>query len=357
MYNILQGQVSKNTETNTYNYEHPIAFDPSTYVCRYIDNPIRIDGIITSSEWHNSEWSHSFVDIQGNRKESPHLDTKIKMAWDSQYFYFAATLQEPHIWATLTERDAIMYHDDDFEIFIDPDGDGHNYFEFEMNAHNAIWDLLMLYPYNIDNGHNYVMDYNIMSIKSQVHIEGTLNQTADIDDHWSLEVAIPWGAFKDLMRTNHVPAAGDQWRINFSRVDWTMDIKNDGYHKTMKNNRPLPEDNWVWSPTGYVNMHKPETWGYVQFEMDSDTQFQQNENEKVKWALWQNYYQLKECYKKTNKACSLEVISIPQVDVLNYNFKPILNINDYGFNISAPGLDGQIFVINEQALLKTLSNN
>ncbi|MBN9120228.1 MAG: hypothetical protein J0I06_13880, partial [Planctomycetes bacterium] len=26
-----------------------------------------------------------------------------------------------------------------------------------------------------------------------------------------------------------------------------------------------PEDNWVWSPQGVVDMHRPETWGYLQF--------------------------------------------------------------------------------------------
>ena len=25
------------------------------------------------------------------------------------------------------------------------------------------------------------------------------------------------------------------------------------------------EDNWVWSPQGVVDMHRPERWGYVQF--------------------------------------------------------------------------------------------
>ena len=27
-----------------------------------------------------------------------------------------------------------------------------------------------------------------------------------------------------------------------------------------------PEDNWVWSPQGVVNMHLPDRWGEVQFE-------------------------------------------------------------------------------------------
>ena len=25
------------------------------------------------------------------------------------------------------------------------------------------------------------------------------------------------------------------------------------------------EDNWVWSPTGIIDMHRPERWGWVQF--------------------------------------------------------------------------------------------
>jgi hypothetical protein len=66
------------------------------------------------------------------------------MLWDYKYFYIAAQLQEPHIWATIKERDAIIYQDNDFEIFIDPDGDSHNYYEVEINAFGAFWDLLLL---------------------------------------------------------------------------------------------------------------------------------------------------------------------------------------------------------------------
>jgi hypothetical protein len=66
------------------------------------------------------------------------------MLWDYKYFYIAAQLQEPHIWATIKERDAIIYQDNDFEIFIDPDGDSHNYYEVEINAFGAFWDLMLL---------------------------------------------------------------------------------------------------------------------------------------------------------------------------------------------------------------------
>ena len=57
------------------------------------------------------------------------------------------------------------------------------------------------------------------------------------------------------------PATGDTWRVNFSRVEWQ--IRHDGrrYEKV----RNTPEDNWVWSPQGLINMHVPEHWGYVKF--------------------------------------------------------------------------------------------
>ncbi|MCK7480520.1 MAG: carbohydrate-binding family 9-like protein [Candidatus Moduliflexus flocculans] len=58
----------------------------------------------------------------------------VQMLWDDSYFYIGAYLEEPHLWATLTERDSIIFQDNDFEVFIDPDGDTHNYYELEMNA-------------------------------------------------------------------------------------------------------------------------------------------------------------------------------------------------------------------------------
>jgi hypothetical protein len=57
------------------------------------------------------------------------------------------------------------------------------------------------------------------------------------------------------------PRDGDQWRINFSRVEWDTDIVGGKYRKVP--NRP--EHNWVWSPQGVIDMHRPERWGYVQF--------------------------------------------------------------------------------------------
>ena len=52
----------------------------------------------------------------------------------TRYFYVAAEMEEPHVWGTLTQHDAVIFQDNDFEVFIDPDGDNHEYYEFEINA-------------------------------------------------------------------------------------------------------------------------------------------------------------------------------------------------------------------------------
>lgn len=63
------------------------------------------------------------------------------------------------------------------------------------------------------------------------------------------------------------PAPGDEWRVNFSRVQWPLVIEDGGYRKERE---PVdwsdhPEDNWVWSPQGQIDMHLPERWGVVRF--------------------------------------------------------------------------------------------
>src|SRR5215510_1644685 len=97
--------------------------EPRSYVCQRAAGPISVDGKIDDSAWSKAEWSEAFVDIEGNAKPRPAYRTRVKMLWDDQFFYFAAEMEEPHVWATLTKRDSVIFHDNDFEVFLDPEGD------------------------------------------------------------------------------------------------------------------------------------------------------------------------------------------------------------------------------------------
>ena len=96
---------------------------PRVYVAGEVEVAPRIDGELRDAAWKGAAWTADFVDIEGSAKPRPRFRTRAKMCWDSEYLYVAAQLDEPHLWSTLTKRDSIIYHDNDFEIFIDPDGD------------------------------------------------------------------------------------------------------------------------------------------------------------------------------------------------------------------------------------------
>jgi hypothetical protein len=227
---------------------------PSSYTCRRAVTPIKIDGRLGDPAWRRAPWTALFVDIEGAVKPRPRFRTRAKMLWDRAYLYIAAELEEPDVWATLTEHDSVIFHDNDFEVFLDPQGNGLNYFEFEINALNTGWDLKLDKPYK-DGGHAD-NGWEIPGLKTAVNVRGTLNHPGDRDRGWSVEIAMPWAAFGRA-----APQDGDQWRVNFSRVEWKHRVL-DGRYRVIPGTK---EDNWVWSPQGVVNMHVPEHWGRVRF--------------------------------------------------------------------------------------------
>src|SRR6185436_5547504 len=162
-------------------------------------------------------------------KPKPRFRTRVKMLWDDQFFYVTADMEEPHLWATLTNHDAVIFHDPDFEVFIDPDGDGHDYYEFEINALNTGWDLLLKKPYK--NGGPALNSWEIPGLKTAVNVRGTINNPADRDEGWSVEMAFPWKALAEFAHRPTPPHDGDQWRVNFSRVEWLIEVVEGKYQK------------------------------------------------------------------------------------------------------------------------------
>ncbi len=288
---------------------------PLQYTAYKTRGQINIDGKLKEASWDSVAWSNSFTDIEGSLKPAPAFKTRFKMLWDSQYVYIAAELQELHIWATLKHHDDIIYHDNDFEIFIDPDGDTQNYFEVEVNAYNSIFDLLLNKPYR--NGGLALLNWDVQNLRSAVSITGTLNNPKDIDKKWIVEMAIP---FKSISLGDHlqVPNGQSIWRINFSRVEWDTNITSGIYSKKTDSttHRLLPEHNWVWSPQGAVNMHMPERWGYLHFSNQAATLTNSNlplpSSEELKKYLWLVFYK-QQAYKHqhTKYADSLSQINIP----------------------------------------------
>jgi hypothetical protein len=242
---------------------------PLEYACRFSDSDPVVDGDLSDKAWNKAAWTSDFTDIRGKGQQEPRFRTRVKMLWTGTGLHVAAELQEPHVWGTLTEKNSIIFHDNDFEIFLDPDGDTLNYYEFEINALGTIWELTLDKPYL--KGGKAVHGTNLPGLKSAVKVHGSLNDPSDTDKAWTVEVLLPW---KDLTRyqgrMKSPPVSGDVWRINFSRVQWRHEVQEGRYVRVPKHGATIPtgqhpEDNWVWSPQGVVNMHIPEHWGRLRF--------------------------------------------------------------------------------------------
>jgi len=232
------------------------------YVCSYTAKPVSIDGMAREDAWQRAPWTEDFADILGDSLPKPALRTRMKMLWDSAYLYLYAELEEPNLWGTLVQHDAVIYHDNDFEAFIDPDGDGLNYFELEINTLGTEMDLFLPKPYRV--GGKPLLSWDAQGLRKAVHVSGTVNRPGNKDKGWSVEMAIP---LRTVLFWGDKPVkAGDVWRINFSRVEWDLDVRDGKYLPvTDVSGKRRPEHNWVWSPQGVINMHVPEKWGYLEF--------------------------------------------------------------------------------------------
>lgn len=239
--------------------------DPRHYLCPRTPRSPVLSGKGDDPVWSAAPWTDDFIDIEGAPPAAPlpRFRTRCRMLWDATAFYLHAELEEPHVWGTFTDRNSIIYLDNDFELFLDPDADRLDYYELEINALNTVMELHLDKPY-IDGG-KYTF-ITTPGIRSAVHIDGTLNDPSDTDRGWSLEFALPWAGLSQHPIRGLRPAGpskGDRYRINFSRVQWTHRVKDGTYEKVPRAEKN--EDNWVWSPQGVIDMHRPEKWGVLEF--------------------------------------------------------------------------------------------
>jgi hypothetical protein len=272
----------------------PLA-EPLAYRAPYAKEPPAIGGSLEQGAWAGAPWTDDFVDIEGDRRPRPAYRTRAKMLWDERFLYVGAQIEEPHVWSSLREHDQIVFQDNDFEAFIDPDGDGREYYEIEINARGTVFDLFLHRSYR--DGAPAIHEWDVGgAFARSIAFDGTPDDSRDVDRGWTVMLAIPWDAFVpprdpridalpagqrdfgDRARGGAAPRAGDTWRINFSRVQWRHNHERldaagarilpaaAGDGTPYAKRAGLPEDNWVWTPQWAVDMHLPQHWGRVTFE-------------------------------------------------------------------------------------------
>jgi hypothetical protein len=281
---------------------------PRQYVAYKARTAPVIDGRLDEPFWEEVGFSESFVDISTSTK--PWLDTKVKIRWDDEWLYVGAKVSDPNVWANITytchclnsTEDQIIFHGNDFEVFVDADGTTRWYKEFEINAANADWDLLLDRPYENNGYENSTRVFGskgfdmVPPLVSATYTDGVLNDPSSKPTFWSVEIAFPMYKLAYHTTASLPVKPGEYWRINFSRVEWAVKIVDNKYWlEPSCQSCPTPGqntcDNWVWSPMYAIDMHHPEMWGFLQFADDKVNQTSPKKNEQ-----WPGRYVAHELY-------------------------------------------------------------
>jgi hypothetical protein len=255
------------------------------YTARRASSPIVVDGRLDEADWRAAERSPRFADLIGGH---PGIhDTRAAVLWDDTYLYVGYWVEEPFVEATLTERDALIYKNNDVELFV---AGRDAYYEFEINALGTIYEVFFIWEREFESS-GYARrpefdrsragvrpfsgvgfkqhprgprigywNWDMPGIETAVHVDGTINDNKDRDRGWTVELRIPWRSLEPLAMPDGralPPRDGDEWRLDFSRFN------------QYKEAPPATDPGgWAWSPHGVWDSHVPELFTRVRFSTE-----------------------------------------------------------------------------------------
>ncbi len=244
-----------------------------------------IDGRLDETLWKTAPRSPRFRDLISGG-ETIH-DTRAAVLWDETNLYVAYWIEEPDVQATLTERDAKIYMDNDVELFI---AGQDTYYEFEINAFGTIYEVFFIWEESYKTGgfdtiaglspdepgrmpfHGVgykhhprgprigYWNWDFPGLRSAVSVDGSINDNRDRDRGWTVELSLPWAGMSVLAMGDNrdlPPRDQDTWRMDFSRFNQYKEA-------------PPAKDpgGWAWSPHGVWDSHVPECFTYIHFSTE-----------------------------------------------------------------------------------------
>lgn len=187
---------------------------PAEGLCYFTSKKITVDGRLDEEAWREVP-AFQLQQVIRTDTPSPNQPTQVKVRWDRTNLYVAFICEDSDIWATMKQRDQHLWEEEVVEVFVDYDGDGRNYKEFEVNPLNNVVDLNIPQPRHGDLA--AALAWNSPGWKTKVVADGTVGKRTDRDRGWVCEMAIP---LKDLAPADALPPRpGARWRVNFYRID------------------------------------------------------------------------------------------------------------------------------------------
>jgi len=259
--------------------------DLAHYTCFRAGGPFPIDGRLDKPVWRKAQKSARFVDLVSG--VPGFLGTRMALLWDDENLYVAFWVEEPDVRARLSERDSLIWTENDVEIFI---GGEDCYYEFEINALGTVYEVFYIWQDSYKKGSRFdvpefdllsrrvdvlggfqdslrwgkhprgarwaFMDWDFPGLRAAVQVAGTINEASDIDTGWTAEIAFPWRGMKVLAGSRPVPPReGDVWRMDFSRFEL---LEYCGV-------KAEPHPGWALNRHGVYDSHIPECFSFVHF--------------------------------------------------------------------------------------------
>ncbi len=201
---------------------------PLVTVGRITDTP-EIDGRLGPGEWATAAAITGFRDLQpGQAGRVVEPSTTAYIAWDDAHLFIALDIPStlPPL-GRVTDRDDMVYEDDDPEIFIDPGRTRSRYYQFLGNCLGTPWTRAI--------GLAGAWTNRVWDFRAHVYEGG-----------WSCEMRIPFGT----VGVDMPPADDAVWGFNAAY------------------NRKTPRGElsiWSLTTTGF---HQPENFGGLRFERE-----------------------------------------------------------------------------------------
>lgn len=200
-----------------------------------------IDGSPNDEVWQLAKLISLRKNRSGDQVSDSLLTTSVKICYDADKLYFLFICRDPDVWTSYTKRDDHLWKEEAVEVFIDVDEEPDNYVEIEVSPANVLFDSYIVDPENIDV--TATAQLNLPGIETAVQVKGTLNMRNDIDESWTVEIAIP---FEDLTTALTKKITNEtEIKINFYRLDMNEGMDRGAY---------------AWSPTG-ASFHRPSVFG------------------------------------------------------------------------------------------------
>ena len=174
--------------------------NPDTIQAHFIQEPIRLDGLLNESVWEEAIHISNFTQRELNVGEPATERTEVAILYTSKSIYigvWAFDSQPDEIIAREMKRDFNFDLEDNFEVIIDSYNDNRNGFLFVINPNGARADVQVM---NNGESENIFWD-GVWDAKTTITNEG-----------WFAEIAIPFSSLK--FKTD---VAEQFWGINFER--------------------------------------------------------------------------------------------------------------------------------------------